>query len=62
MADSPKTPKMINMGTKENPVLVPADVANGTNSPTSERWWQGIVIGSIVINNNILDRLLKIKW
>lgn len=61
MADSQKLPQMINVGTKEAPILIPADVASGVESPISERWWQGVVTGSIIVKDNILNKLLGIN-
>lgn len=51
--------KMINVGTPEQPVMVPEDVAQGKNTPVTEHWFLQLVNGAIVIPGQVLDRLLN---
>ena len=61
MTQNKKGPNLINVGTPENPVLVPIDVAEDKNSVISTSWWNGIASGSIVVASEILDKLLGKK-
>ena len=59
-------PKLVNIGTKENPVLVSAN-AIGSDLGVQEKYWRGVASGSTLPSSNsemdqeALDLLLKDK-
>ena len=61
MTNNPQSSNLVNIGTKEKPVFVPADVANNNDTPRAESWWQGIATGSIAVSGEILNKLLNIN-
>lgn len=51
--------KMINVGTSEQPVMVPEDVAQGNDTQGANHWFSQLASGSVVVPDPILDRLLN---
>lgn len=51
-------PIMINIGSKENPVMVP-EHALQPNTPRGRSYWGGIASGSIVVPDKTLDVLME---
>jgi hypothetical protein len=49
---------MINIGSKENPVMVP-DSALSPQSAEGREWWGDLADGSVVLDDKVLDLLLE---
>jgi hypothetical protein len=49
---------MINIGSKENPVIVP-ESALSPESTTGREWWENLANGSVVLDSQALDLLLE---
>lgn len=55
-----KEQTLINVGTDENPVMVPKEVVEDDGeSITFRQWWEGVATGSIVVPAEVLDMLLR---
>ena len=53
-------PKLVNIGTKENPVMVPKQAVSPDKS-VQNRWFGSLASGSVVIEDKALDILLEVK-
>lgn len=51
---------LVNVGTKESPVLVPKAVATADGSETERRWYDMLATGSVAVPSEVLSRLLGI--
>lgn len=50
--------RLVNVGTKEAPVLVPADVSLKVDSVESRQWWEMLATGSVAVSNEVLSNLV----
>ena len=53
--------KLINIGTAENPILVPKAVVLGDGSDRERNWWNMLATGSVVLPDEALGKLLGLK-
>ena len=51
-------PVEVNIGTSENPVWVDEDMVSG-QTPQGRRFWNGVASGSVVLPDDVLDKLLN---
>jgi len=49
----------VNVGSVENPVLVPQEVVAGDGSEVERLWYERLAGGSIIVPDEILGMLLK---
>lgn len=49
---------MINIGSKENPVMVP-EKSLEPQTDEGREWWDGVASGSVILDDEALDLLLK---
>lgn len=50
--------KMVNIGSKENPIWL-SEKALRPNTPEGQEWWGMVAEGSVVLQPEELDRLLE---
>ena len=50
--------EMINIGSKENPVMVPENALSPQSAEGGE-WWENLANGSVVLDDKALDLLLE---
>lgn len=55
---SDESANKINIGTKENPIFVPAKALR-PDGPEGREWWGMAAEGSVVLEDSHLDTLLK---
>jgi len=51
--------KFINIGSEESPVEVPDFVLN-TATPAGKEFWENVANGSVVLGEEVLDKLLEL--
>ena len=61
MTSVPTGGSLVNIGTAENPTLVPKAVVLGDGSDQEREWWGALAAGSVILPDEALNRLLNPK-
>lgn len=59
MTSVPTGNQLINVGTAENPILVPKTVVARDGSDQEREWWNALASGSVVLPDEVLNKLLS---
>jgi len=51
--------KVVNIGTKERPIMAPEAATEPANTPKSRQFWNGVASGSIILSEEAISRLLE---
>lgn len=61
MSNVPNGSQLINVGTAENPILVPKTVVIRDGSDHEKEWWNALANGSVTLPAEVLSKLLSLE-